>query len=45
MTDNYGHADVYCGRIDGDRLVFESMEGAADRPRFPSDASSPDVII
>ena len=25
MVDNYGHADVYRGRIDGDRLVFESM--------------------
>jgi hypothetical protein len=21
MTDNYGHADVYRGRIDGDRLA------------------------
>lgn len=27
MTDNYGHADIYRGRIDGDRLVFESMDG------------------
>jgi hypothetical protein len=27
MTDNYGHAEVYRGRIEGDRLVFESLEG------------------
>ena len=26
MTDNYGHAEVFHGRIDGDRLVFESIE-------------------
>jgi len=32
MTDNYGHADVYRGHIDGDRLVFESLEGAGPRP-------------
>ena len=28
MADNYGHADVYRGHIDGDRLIFESMEAA-----------------
>lgn len=28
MVDNYGHADVYRGHIDGDRLVFESMPGS-----------------
>ena len=27
MTDNYGHAEVYHGRIEGDRLVFESLGG------------------
>ena len=45
MTDNYGHADVYSGRIDGDRLVFESMQGARIRLRFTWDASDPAVII
>ena len=44
MTDNYGHADIYRGRIDGDRLVFESMEGAAARLRFTWDVSDPGVI-
>jgi len=44
MTDNYGHADVYRGRIEGDRLVFESLEGAAARLRFTWDASDPAVI-
>ena len=28
MTDNYGHANVYRGRIEGDLLVFESLEAA-----------------
>ena len=45
MTDNYGHADVYRGHIDGDRLIFESMEGPGIRLRFTWDASDPDVII
>jgi hypothetical protein len=44
MTDNYGHADVYRGRIEGDRLVFESLEAAAVRLRFTWDASDPGVI-
>ncbi|MGZ8662357.1 MAG: DUF1579 family protein [Actinomycetota bacterium] len=34
MVDNYGHAMVYRGRIEGDRLIFESLEGAAVRLRF-----------
>ena len=44
MTDNYGHAEVFRGRIDGDRLMFESMEGAAARLRFTWDVSDPGVI-
>jgi len=32
------------GHIDGDRLVFESLEGAAARLRFTWDASNPGVI-
>src|SRR5262245_3817246 len=41
MTDNDGHAELYRGRIDGDRLVFDSMEGAAPRLRFTWDVSDP----
>ena len=41
MTDNYGHAEVYRGRIEGDRLMFESLEAAAVRLRFTWDASDP----
>jgi hypothetical protein len=41
MTDNYGHAEMFRGRIDGDCLVFESLEGAAVRLRFTWDASGP----
>jgi hypothetical protein len=43
MVDNYGHADVYRGRIDGDRLVFESMGATGPRLRFTWDASDPTV--
>jgi hypothetical protein len=28
MNDNYGHADVMTGHIDGDRLVFTTDQGA-----------------
>ena len=44
MVDNYGNADVYRGRIEGDRLVFESMPGSATSLRFTWDASDPGVI-
>jgi hypothetical protein len=44
MTDNYGHAEVYRGQIDGDRLVFESLQGAGTRLRFTWDACDPAVI-
>jgi hypothetical protein len=45
MVDNYGHAMVYRGRIDGDRLVFESIGDAPVRLRFTWDASDPGVIV
>ena len=45
MTDNYGHAEVYRGHIDGDHLVFEPMGAAVTRLRFTWDASDPAVII
>ena len=44
MADNYGNAGVYRGCIQGDRLVFESMEDAGTRLRFTWDASDPGVI-
>jgi hypothetical protein len=44
MADNYGHADVYRGHIEGDRLVFESMPETGTRLRFTRDASDPSVI-
>jgi len=45
MTDNYGRAEVYHGRIEDDRLVFESLEGTAPRLRLTWDVSDPDLII
>ena len=44
MTDNYGHADVYRGYIDGDRLIFESPEGTGTRLRLTWDVSDPAMI-
>ena len=44
MADNYGHADMYRGRVEGDRLVFESMRDTGPRLRFTWDASGPGVI-
>jgi hypothetical protein len=45
MTDNYGHADVYAGRIEGDRLTFESSADKPVRLRFIWDVSDPSDII
>jgi hypothetical protein len=45
MTDNYGRAEVCHGRIEGDRLVFQSLEGPAARLRFTWDASDPGIIL
>jgi len=43
-ADNYGHADVYRGHIDGDRLIFESIAatgtGSASPGTPPARASS-----
>jgi len=44
MTDNYGHVGVYRGRIDGSRLIFESLEDARVRLRLTWDTSDTDVI-
>ncbi len=45
MVDNYGHAMVYRGWIDGDRLIFESFDDATVRLRFTWDASDPAVTL
>jgi hypothetical protein len=39
MVDNYGHAMVYRGWIEGDRLVFESLGDASVRLRFTWEAA------
>jgi hypothetical protein len=36
---------VFRGHISGDRLVFESLEGASARLRLTWDASEPGVIV
>jgi hypothetical protein len=41
IADNYGHADVMRGQIDGDRLVFESIGDQTVRLRLTWDASDP----
>jgi hypothetical protein len=41
VADNYGHADVLGGRIDGDLLVFESLGEPPVRLRLTWDASDP----
>ena len=43
-NDNNGHAGVMHGRIDGDRLVYESSVGTA-RLRMTFDASDPQGVV
>jgi hypothetical protein len=43
MVDNYGHAMVYRGWIEDERLVFESLGGAPVRLRFTWEAAE-DVL-
>ena len=44
LADNYGHADVMRGRIDGDCLTFESIGEAPVRIRLVWDATDPNVM-
>ncbi|MDD7939620.1 DUF1579 family protein [Actinomycetospora lutea] len=44
VADCYGHAEVMRGRIDGDRLVFESTGDPPVRLRLVWDISDPDVL-
>ena len=45
LADNYGHADVMSGRVDGDTLVFETGPDAPLRLRLTWDASDPTDIV
>lgn len=44
MVDNYGHAMVYRGWIDGDRLVFESLGDAPVKLRFTWELADDGVL-
>jgi len=44
VADNYGHAQVMRGWIDGDRLTFESIGGALVRIRLVWDIRTPDDL-
>jgi hypothetical protein len=44
IADNYGHAEVMSGHIDGDRLVFVTVSDAPVRLRLTWDASDPSNI-
>lgn len=44
LADCYGHAGVMAGRIDGDRLVFESTDDPAMRIRLTWDLVDTDAI-
>lgn len=41
LADNYGHADVMRGRIEDDRLTFETIGEAPARLRLTWDLSNP----
>jgi hypothetical protein len=45
LADNYGHADVMSGHIDGDRLVFETGPDAPVRLRLTWDAADLTDIV
>jgi hypothetical protein len=42
LADNYGHADVMRGHIDGDRMTFETLGDSPVRLRLVWDISDPD---
>ena len=44
LADNYGHADVMRGWIEGDRLVFETMGEGAIRLRLVWDMTDPEDV-
>jgi hypothetical protein len=44
LADNYGHADVMRGHIEGDRLIFENAADGLMRLRMTWDASDSEHI-
>ena len=42
LADNYGHADVMRGHIEGDRLIFETLGDQPARLRLVWDLTDPD---
>jgi hypothetical protein len=44
VADNYGHAEVMCGDIDGDQLVFESLGEPPVRLRLVWDVTDSDHV-
>lgn len=45
LADCYGHADVMRGRLDGDRLIFETIGEPAVRLRLTWDAADPGDLL
>jgi hypothetical protein len=45
IADNYGHADVMRGHIDGDVMTFESFDNRSPRLRLSWDASDPNGVL
>jgi hypothetical protein len=45
LNDNYGHADVMRGRIDGDRLIYETPDERPVRLRLTWDLTDPDTPV
>ena len=45
LADNYGHADVMRGWIEGDRLTFETIGEAPARLRLTWDLTAPDRLV
>jgi hypothetical protein len=45
LADNYGHADVLRGQIDGDRLVYETFGDGAVELRLVWDLSEPEAAV
>jgi hypothetical protein len=45
LADNYGHADVMHGAIEGDRLIFENAPDGPVRLRMTWDITDPEDIV
>ncbi len=44
-ADNYGRAALLAGRIDGDRMVFETIGDLMPRIRLTWDVGDPEVVL